>query len=82
MNIATFTAKPGEVVIQTGTVQSQEYDGNTTKLKYTFLVSVVSNILARICIATSTAKSCYYQPLFTPDLGRWDGNQDVNLTGS
>ena len=41
MNIATFTAKPGEVVIQTGTVQSQEYDGNTTKLKYMFLASVV-----------------------------------------
>ena len=39
MNIATFTAKPWEVVIQTGTVQSQEYDGNTTKLKYMFLAT-------------------------------------------
>ena len=39
--IATITAKPWEVIIQTSTVSPQECDVNTTKLKYMFLASIV-----------------------------------------
>ena len=38
--IATITAKPWEMIIQTSTVSPQEYDVNTTKLKYMFLAQL------------------------------------------
>ena len=52
---------------------------------FMFLASIVQAIHlhgSALLLATSTAKPCYNQPIFTPDLGRWDGNQDVILTGS